>query len=131
MHVELPGAVTSALLDQARPAIAALRALLDAGSTPPGVSADSLEALLTLAGSVSLAAAEEETDLSPSEAALRLGMARPSVMRLIARGELASRKDSGHYMLSPRDIRSFQGRLAAVRAEALASLDAMAGEYGF
>jgi len=58
-------------------------------------------------------------------------MARPSVMRLIARGELSSRKDGGHYILSPRELRSFQIRLASVRREALTGLTGMVDEFGF
>ena len=131
MHVELPDTLSPDILEKARPAIDALRVLLDAGSPPAGLTAESLTALLILASGVSLAVAEEDTDLNPSEAALRLGMARPSVMRLIAHGDLPSRKESGHYVLSPRDLRSFQGRLATARREALANLAAMAGEYDF
>ncbi len=58
-------------------------------------------------------------------------VARPSVMRLIARGELSSRKEGGHYVLSPRELRSFQTRLAAVRREALSELTDMAEEFAF
>ena len=77
------------------------------------------------------AATEDDADLSPSEAAGRLRMARPSVMRLITRGELPSRKEGGHYVLSPRDLRSFQLRLAATRRETLTGLTRMAKEFGF
>jgi uncharacterized protein YbjQ (UPF0145 family) len=52
-------------------------------------------------------------------------------MRLIARGELSSRKDGGHYVLSPREVRSFQARLASVRREAMSDLTDMAEELGF
>ena len=80
---------------------------------------------------VAEAAAENNADLSPSEAAERLRIARPSVMRLIARGELSSRKDGGHYVLSPRELRSFQTRLASIRREAMSDLTSITDELGF
>ena len=108
-----------------------LRALLATGALPPGLTAASVQALLTVMTALPEAAAEDHSDLSPSEAARRLGMARPSVMRLIARGELSSRKEGGHYVLPPRDLRSFQARLAATRRETLTGLSRMAEEFGF
>ena len=114
-----------------RPALEALRAALATGTPPPGITLASLTALLDIAAGVLDAAVEDNADLSPSEAAVLLGMARPSVMRLIARGELASRKEGGHYLLSPRDLRAFQKRLGAIRREALAALTGMADEFGF
>ncbi len=88
--------------------------------------------MLAIVEGVAQAAAEDNTDLNPSEAADRLRMARPSVMRLIARGELSSRKDGGHYVLSPRELRSFQARLASVRQEArLSELATLVDEFGF
>jgi excisionase family DNA binding protein len=127
----LPDTISAETIQQARSAMAGLRALLAEGALPAGISARSVGALLAIAEGVSQAAAEDNTDLNPSEAAERLHMARPSVMRLIARGELSSRKDGGHYVLSPRELRSFQARLAAVRREALIDLAAMVDEFGF
>ena len=131
MYVELPDTVSSATLDQARPAVDTLRVLLTGGGLPPGLNPDAVSALLTVMAGLLEAAAEDDADLSPSEAAGRLRMARPSVMRLITRGELPSRKEGGHYVLSPRDLRSFQLRLAATRRETLTGLTRMAKEFGF
>jgi excisionase family DNA binding protein len=131
MDIELPDTISAETIRQAQPAVDALRALLADGVLPAGLTADALNALLTIAEGVAQAASEDNTDLNPSEAAERLRMARPSVMRLIARGELSSRKDGGHYVLSPRELRSFQARLASVRREALSDLAATVDEFGF
>jgi excisionase family DNA binding protein len=131
MDIELPDTISAETIQRARPAVSALHALLAEGALPAGLTVDALRALLTIMDGVSEAAYGDTADLSPSEAADRLGMARPSVMRLIARGELSSRKDGGHYVLSPRELRSFQARLASVRREALSDLTGMADEFGF
>lgn len=131
MDIELPDTITADTIQQAQPAVAALRALLADGALPAGFTVEAAVALLTIADGVAQAAAEDNTDLNPSEAAERLRMARPSVMRLIARGELSSRKDGGHYVLSPRELRAFQARLTAVRRDALTGLARMVEEYGF
>src|SRR4051794_4758077 len=119
MDIELPDTISAETIAQALPAMAVLRAALGDGALPPGMAAESLTALLTIMDGVAEAATGDSADLSPSEAADRLRVARPSVMRLIARGELSSRKDGGHYVLSPREVRSFQARLATARREAL------------
>src|ERR1700683_2360822 len=96
MEIELAETISAETLQQAQPAIVALHALLDEMALPAGLEAAAVSALLTIAEGGAQAAAEDNTDLNPSEAAARLRMARPSVMRLIARGELSSRKDGGH-----------------------------------
>ena len=131
MQIERPDTLSTETLNQARPAAETLRAWLAADALPPGLTAGSVEAVLAILTTLADTAAEDATDLNPSEAARRLRVARPSVMRLIARGELSSHKEGGHYVLSPRDLRSFQGRLAAVRREALGGLTAMSEEFGF
>ncbi len=131
MDVDLPDTISAETIEQSRPAVAALRAMLDGGTLPAGLTAEATAALLALAEGVAEAAARDDTDFNPSEAADRLRVARPSVMRLIARGELSSRKESGHYVVSPRELRSFQSRLAAVRGEALRDLTRMAEEFRF
>ncbi len=108
-----------------------MRAWLTGDALPAGLTNQALEALLTIVEAVAEAATGDNADLSPSESADRMRMARPSVMRLIARGELSSRKDGGHYVLSARELRSFQTRLASIRREALSDLTAMADEFGF
>jgi excisionase family DNA binding protein len=131
MDIELPDTISAETIQRARPAVTALRVLLTEGTLPAGFTVESSGALLTIMDGVAEAATGDNADLSPSEAAERLRMARPSVMRLIARGELSSRKDGGHYVLSPREVRSFKTRLASVRGEALSDLTWMADEFGF
>ena len=131
MDIELPDTISAETIQRARPAVTALRVLLTDGALPAGFTVESLGALLTIMDGVAEAATGDSADLSPSEAAERLRMARPSVMRLIARGELSSRKDGSHYVLSPRELRSFKTRLASVRGEALSDLTWMADEFGF
>ena len=131
MEIELPEAISADTVQRARPAVTALRAMLTNGAIPPGLPAEALSALLTVMDGVTEAAAQDNSDLNLSDAAERLRVARPSVMRLIARGELTSRKSGGHYVLSPRELRAFETRLASVRREALNDLAAMAEEFGF
>ena len=131
MDIELPDTISAETIQQAQPAVTALRVLLTDGTLPASLTVESMDALLTIAEGVAHAATEVTADLSPSEAAERLRMARPSVMRLIARGELSSRKDGGHYVLSSRELRFFQVRLASVRHGALSDLAGMTDEFGF
>ena len=131
MNLELPDSVTAETLLQAKPAVETLHRLLSTGTPPDGITIASLTAVLTILHGVALAAAEDNTDISPSEAAERLGVARPSIMRLIARGELSSRKEGGHYVLSPRELRAFQARLSAVRREAMGDMTRMVEQFGF
>src|SRR5258708_5162556 len=112
MDIELPDTISAETIQQARPAVTALRALLSSDALPAGLTAESVAAVLTIMDGVAEAGTGDHADLNPSEAADRLRMARPSVMRLIARGELSSRKDGGHYVLSAREMRAFQSRLA-------------------
>ena len=131
MDIELPDRISAETIQRAGPAVTALHALLNRDALPTGLTVESLGALLTIMEGVAEAAAGDNADLSPSEAAERLRMARPSVMRLIGRGELSSRKEGGHYVLSPRELRSFQTRLALVRRDASGVLTSMAEEFGF
>jgi excisionase family DNA binding protein len=131
MDIELPDHISAETVRRAGPAVAALRARLTGGVLPDDLTAESLEALVTIMTGVAEASMGDHGDLSPSEAADRLRLARPSVMRLIARGDLSSRKDGGHYVLSARELRAYQARLASVRTEALANLAAMVDEFEF
>jgi excisionase family DNA binding protein len=131
MDIDLPDTISPAAIQQAAAAAATLRARLADGSVPPGLTAEGLGALLIVVDAVVKAASGDNADLSPSDAAERLRVARPTVMRLIARGELSSHKDGGHYVLSPRELRSFQARLASNRRDALSDLATTAEEFGF
>ena len=128
LDIDIPERVTAQTIAAALPAVDALRALPPDGALPAGLTAASLDALLAVMDAVIRAAEEDKIDLTPSEAAQRLRMARPSVMRLIARGDLQARREGGHYVLTPREVRLFQGRLAAARREAFATLATMARE---
>jgi hypothetical protein len=130
MDLALPDTVSAGTLEQALPAVAALRALLTGDALPAGLTVEAATALLTVMDGVAKAASEDNADLNLSEAAEWLRVARPSVMRLIARGELYSRKEGGHYVLTPRELRLFRTRLTSARSEALAELTRMAGEFG-
>jgi excisionase family DNA binding protein len=131
MDIELPDTITSETLRLARPAVAALRGLLSDGALPDGLTEVSVVALLSVMDGVAEAISGDPADLSPTEAADRLRVARPTLMRLIARGELSARKDGGHYVLSPRDLRTFQARLGPARQEAMGEMAAMVDEFGF
>ena len=131
MDIELPDTVSAETIQRARSAVRSLHAMLADAALPTGLTAEALDALLTIMDGVVEASIDDNVDLSPSDAANRLRVARPSVMRLIARGELSSRKDGGHYVLSPRELRSFQTRLASVRRESLSDLTGMAEEFEF
>jgi excisionase family DNA binding protein len=131
MDIDLPDTISAETIQLAGAAAATLRVLLTDGDLPAQLPAEAAGALLTVMDAVVEAASGDNTDLSPSDAAERLRVARPSVMRLIARGELSSRKDGGHYVLSPRELRSFQIRLASTRREAFGDLTEMAQEFGF
>jgi excisionase family DNA binding protein len=130
MEIDLPDTISADRIQQAGHAAATLRGWLADGALPGELTADGLRALLAIMDAVVEAASGDNADISLSEAAERLRVARPSVMRLIARGELSPRKDGGHYVLSPRELRSFQARLAAVRREAFGDLSSMAEEFG-
>jgi excisionase family DNA binding protein len=131
MDIDLPDTISPETIQQAAAAAATLRERMADGRVPPGLTAEALGALLLVVDAVMEAASGDNTDLSPSDAAKRLRVARPTVMRLIARGELSSHKDGGHYVLSPRELRSFQTRLASNRRDALSDLAATAEEFGF
>jgi hypothetical protein len=131
MDIELPRTVTIEVIQRALSAVAPLRALLVDAALPAGLTADAVDALLATVEGVAEAASGDNADVSPSEAAARLRVARPSVMRLIARGELSSRKENGHYVLSPRELRAFQVRLTTARREALGELATMAEQFGY
>ena len=131
MDIALPDTISPMLLNEARGAMDALDAHLVAGTLPETLDPAQTAALVATMRALLEAAAEDQADLSPSEAALRLRMSRPTVMRLIARGELLSRKEGGHYVVSPRDLRAFRTRLTAIRRDALNSLTAMAEDHGF
>ena len=127
MYVALPETITPETLALARQAAEVLRA----ATPPPGLTPESLGALLAAVAGLAHAVEEDSSDLTPSQAAERLRMARPTVMRLIARGDLSARKDSGHYRLSPHEIRAFHSRLSTIRREALGDLTRMAAALGF
>lgn len=75
--------------------------------------------------------ATSDEEISPEEAAGLLGMSRPSVMRLIARGCLHPRKVLSRNRLSRAEVLAFARRNRAGQRQALTNLSALSEEYGF
>ena len=70
-------------------------------------------------------------EISPQEAADILGMSRPSVMRLIEKGELHPRKVLSRNKLSRAEVVAYQNRLSRQQRQALNNLAALSEEYDF
>jgi hypothetical protein len=70
-------------------------------------------------------------EISPQEAADILGMSRPSVMRLIAKGDLHPRKVLSRNKLSRAEVVAYQNRLSRQQRQALVNLTALSEEYDF
>ena len=75
--------------------------------------------------------APPDEEISPEEAAGLLGMSRPSVMRLIARGCLHPRKVLSRNRLSRAEVLAFARRNRVGQRRALANLSAFSDEHGF
>jgi len=70
-----------------------------------------------------------DAELSPQEAAQRLRMSRPTVMRLIARGELPARRVGSHYRLTEKDVSAFDARQTTVRRQSLDDMAAFSQDF--
>ena len=75
--------------------------------------------------------ATPDEEISPEKASALLGMSRPSVMRLIARGYLHPRKVLSRNRLSRAEVLAFARRNRAGQRQALANLSAFSEEHGF
>ncbi len=70
-------------------------------------------------------------DISPMEAAAILQMSRPSVMRLIAQGQLHPRKVLSHNKLSRAEVETYQIEQSRQQREALSNLVTLTEDYDF
>lgn len=70
------------------------------------------------------------SEVSPTEAAVLLGMSRPQVRKLMDRGLLEFRKVGTHHRLRVSSIRAFMESERLRRREALAELGALQNELG-
>jgi predicted transcriptional regulator len=70
-------------------------------------------------------------EISPQEAADILGMSRPSVMRLIEKGDLHPRKVLSRNKLSRTEVVAYRDRLSKHQRRALNNLAALSEEYDF
>lgn len=129
MDIELPASITAETLNAAKAAGEALRDAMD--RLPPEIGRAPVRALLDVLDAVTAAAGQETGDLSPSQVAERLRTSRPTVMRLIARGDLLARRTGGRYVIAPRELRGYRTRIEAVRRDAMAELARMARDFNF
>jgi hypothetical protein len=70
-------------------------------------------------------------EISPQEAAAILQMSRPSVMRLIAKGQLHPRKVLSHNKLSRAEVETYQIEQSRRQRQALSNLAALTEDYDF
>ena len=73
--------------------------------------------------------ANAEVELSPQDAAERLRMSRPTVMRLISQGKLGARQVGSHYRLSETEVMRYKERQATIRRQGLDDLAAFSQEF--
>ena len=69
-------------------------------------------------------------ELTTTEAAAQLGISRPTLMKMIRRGEIPSHKVGSHTRLRTEDVRNHREQRKAARLAALADLRAMDNEVG-
>lgn len=115
-------------------------------NTKVEVDADTLKSILKVVDAVSAqvprggiatgrARAAQPTvaadEISPQEAAAILGMSRPSVMRLIANGQLHPRKVLSHNKLSRAEVETYQIEQSRRQREALSHLVTLTEDYDF
>lgn len=79
----------------------------------------------------SVAGAETDAEISPQEAAALLGMSRPSVMRLIDKGQLSARMVNTHYRLSQSEVIAYRERQTRIRRHGLSELTSISEEHDF
>jgi len=70
-------------------------------------------------------------EISPQEAAAILQMSRPSVMRLIAKGQLHPRKVLSHNKLSRAEVVNYQIEQSRRQRQALSNLVMLTEDYDF
>lgn len=72
-----------------------------------------------------------DDEISPQEAAAILQMSRPSVMRLIAKGQLHPRKVLSHNKLSRTEVVNYQIEQSRQQRQALSNLVTLTEDYDF
>jgi DNA-binding MarR family transcriptional regulator len=72
----------------------------------------------------------DEDEITPNQAAGILKMSRPSVMRLIEKGELHPRMVHSRHKLSRTDVVALAEQQTRERRKALANLTELSEEYG-
>jgi hypothetical protein len=72
-----------------------------------------------------------DDEISPQEAAAILQMSRPSVMRLIAKGQLHPRKVLSHNKLSRTEVVNYQMEQTRRQRQALSNLVTLSEDYDF
>lgn len=72
-----------------------------------------------------------DDEITPREAAAMLNMSRPSVMRLIALGQLHTRKVLSRNKLSRREVMDYHRRTSSGQRQALERLSALSEEHDF
>jgi DNA-binding PucR family transcriptional regulator len=90
------------------------------------VDAGTLVSILTAAGPALLA-----DEISPQEAAHILQMSRPSVMRLIDKGVLHTRKILSRNKLSRAEVLAYRFQYDSERRQALENLTSLSDEFDF
>jgi excisionase family DNA binding protein len=127
-------------VDNIRRTMEALRALANRGSRGGcaiasgegtiDLDADQLASVVKALASV-VADGGADDELTPQEAAAELRMSRPTVMRLIGKGELPARMVGTHYRLSRAAVTEYRDRNTAVRRTGLRNLAALTEDYDF
>lgn len=75
--------------------------------------------------------AADRDEITPNQAAGILNMSRPSVMRLIEKGELHPRMVHSRHKLSRTEVLALAEQQTRERRKALANLTELSEEYGF
>lgn len=126
-------------VDQAREAAQRIEqhnvlAVVPAGGQPAvlprelAVLLEKIIATVSAGGTVTVGMVPAE--LTTTEAAAQLGVSRTTLLKMVARGEIAAHKVGSHTRLRTQDVREFRDRRKAQRLDALAQLRELDDEAG-
>lgn len=115
--------------DRLRPSALATRRMPALGDAAP--NRRDVRDIIALVDALSQQPAPVGDELTPNEAAEILGMSRPSVMRLIAQGELHPRKVHSRHKLLRAEVVALAHAQTRERRAALAALTALSEEFDF
>ncbi len=93
------------------------------------IDSSKLVAVLDFVRGLVQAELDPSAEVSPQEAAKRLRMSRPTVMRLIADGKIGARRVGSHYRLSEAEVMDFKANQATIRRKGLDNLAAFSQDY--